>query len=227
MQYETFKPPLFKINGPAKHSSKISEPQEMAKFVPSTGRFSWSKYQWTSQLHSKVPTVRQKRIDTTHFNFAKQFTHNAPFLLIFAFDYLFSNTIHVNVANCSSTLFRSLCRRAFVQFKADTNTINSIGKGYAKNIDGTTKLRDVAKLLSGVLLVNIQNNQSWLYTNPNAKNRLSRYHLEQIFDFAFSYNMDIDNFRHEYYWRLGYTAQQREVAISSRRNCRTLYDLKC
>ena len=86
-----------------------------------------------------------------------------------------------------------------MQFKADTNTINSIGKGYAKNIDGTTKLCDVAKLLSGILFVNIQNNQSWLYTNPNANNYLSRYHLEQIFDFAFSYNMDIDNFRHESY----------------------------
>ena len=62
------------------------------------------------------------------FNFAKQFTRNAPFLLIFAFDHLFSKTIHVNFANCSSTLFRSLCRRAFVQFKADKNAINSIGK---------------------------------------------------------------------------------------------------
>ena len=81
------------------------------------------------------------------FNYAKQFTCNAPFLLIFAFDHLFNGPLQVDFANYTSTLFRSLCRRVFVQFKADTRAISTIGKGYASKIDGATALNKVAELL--------------------------------------------------------------------------------
>ena len=133
------------------------------------------------------------------FNYAKQFTCNAPFLLIFSFDYLFNAPLQVNFANYTPTLFRSLCRRAFVQFKADSRAISSIGRGYASKIDGAMALHNVAELLSAILFVDIQNKRSWLYTNPNAKNRLSQNRVHEIFNFNHLFEMEFDDLEYDNY----------------------------
>ena len=163
---------------------------------------------WKVRLHKgpvnfETTTVNPYRLAEENryypFKYANKFTCNAPFILIFAFDYLFNKTLHVNFANYSTTLFRSLCRRAFVQFNSDSRRISTIGADFASKIDGATELRDVAKLLSGILFVNIQNKQSWLYTNPNAKNRLSELHVDGIFDFNRPAEMEFDDFKYDNY----------------------------
>ena len=133
------------------------------------------------------------------FNFAKQFTRNSAFLLVFAYDYLFNGPLHVNFADHADILFRSMCRRAFIQFQSDKRQISSLGKGYARRIDGRTTLGDLARLLSGVLFIDISNECSRLYTNPNAVNPITVHRREEMFDFDLPPNMHLDDFVHDNY----------------------------
>ena len=133
------------------------------------------------------------------FNFAKQFTRNRPFLLIFAYDHLFNGPLHINFANHADILFRSMCRRVFVQFQSDTTPISCLGRGYARSIDGTMPLRELASLLSGILFINLSNEQSWLYTNPNAVNTISHHRVQEMFNFDFPPQMQQDDFAHDTY----------------------------
>ena len=132
------------------------------------------------------------------FNFAKQFTLNAPFLLVFAYDHLFNGPLHVNFANHAEVLFRSLSRRAFMEFEFDTRPISRLGQGYVKKIDGTLPVREVARLLSGILFIDIDDETSRLYANPNATNKITDYRFDSMFDFNGA-KVHHDDFAHDNY----------------------------
>ena len=92
-----------------------------------------------------------------------------------------------------------MCRRVFVQFQSATTPISCLGRGYARSIDGTMPLKELASLLSGILFINLSNKQSWLYTNPNAVNAISQHHFEEMFNFDFPTQMRQDDFAHDNY----------------------------
>ena len=131
-------------------------------------------------------------------NFAKQFTRTSPFLLIFGFGYEFNGSLHVNFANHTDTFFRSMARRLFMELVNDTRDIHELPDGYSNELENVT-VSHVAKLLSGVLFVNLDEDTSWLFTNPNATNPITDYHVEQMFDFEIPHRMLIDDFAHDNY----------------------------
>ena len=133
------------------------------------------------------------------FDSAKQFTRNAPFLLIFAFDYLFNGPLHASFSKHADTLFRSMSRRSFMQFQFDESPISRLGKGYARSIDGRLTLQELARLLYGILFIDISDQRSWLYTNPNATHAITRHRVEEMFDFRWPHDMQYDAFAHDNY----------------------------
>ena len=205
------------IDGPMDHALRditaaaLEDTEYYNKLVEAlrnSGNGEISSLNWNIRLHKghvnfEATTENPYRLAKENryypFNYAKQFTCNSPFLLIFAFDHLFNMPLQVDFANHTSILFRSLCRRAFVQFKAETRAISTIGKGYASKIDGATPLNNVAELLSAILFVDIQKKRSWLYTNPNAKNCLSRNRVHEIFGFDHLFEMEIEDFEYDNY----------------------------
>ena len=130
---------------------------------------------------------------------AKQFTRSVPFLLVFAFDHMFNGPLHVNFADHADILFRSICRRTFMQSRSDSRPASALGTAYAKGIDANLPVSDIAGLLSAVLFVNVQNRKSWLYTNPNAVNPIPRHRLDEMFGFDFPPKMHLDDFANDNY----------------------------
>ena len=130
---------------------------------------------------------------------AKQFTRSVPFLLIYAFDDTFNGPLHVNFADHADILFRSICRRTFMQSRSDTRPASALGAAYIKKIDPNLPVSDIAGFLSAVLFVNVQNRKSWLYTNPNSVNPISRDRVDQMFDFDFPPKMHLDDFAYDNY----------------------------
>ena len=58
---------------------------------------------------------------------------------------------------------------------------------------------DAAELLSGLLFINLSNDDSHLFLNPRAKHQLMKNHAEQIFDFTLPSDLVIDGFAHDDY----------------------------
>lgn len=130
---------------------------------------------------------------------AKQFTRSEPFLLVFAFDQTFNGPLHVNFADHADVLFRSICRRTFMQSRRDNRSISALGTAYHKQIDGNLTVLEVAGYLSAVLFVNVQNRRSWLYINPNAVNPISTHRVDEMFGFDFPPKMHLDQFVYDNY----------------------------
>ena len=131
--------------------------------------------------------------------YAKQFTCSQAFVLIFAFDHAFNGPLHVNFADHADILFRSICRRSFVQSHGDCRPVADLGGGICRGIDENLTVSDVAHLLSAVLFVNVQNQRSWLYTNPNATYSISQHRIYEMFDFDLPRELHLDNFAHDNY----------------------------
>lgn len=129
---------------------------------------------------------------------AKQFVRNRPFLLIFAFDHVFNGPLHVH-GDDADVLFRSICRRTFMQSRTDHRSASAVSPAFAKRIDGSMLISDIAALLSAVLFINVQDRKSWLYINPNAVNPISRHRVDEIFNFDFPPKMHYDDFLYDNY----------------------------
>jgi len=109
------------------------------------------------------------------FHDAKQFTRNSPFILIFVVHPWFNAlSIHNDFAGVDTTFTRSLARRAFMQFSADSRPLTSI----AKHVPNDVTLADASRLLSALFFINVWPREadpsitypmpSWLYFNPRA-----------------------------------------------------------
>ena len=114
------------------------------------------------------------------FKFAKQFTRNNPFILIFVIHPWFNSlSIHDDFAGTDTTFTRSLVRRAFMQFTSDSTPVNSI----CDNVPSEITLADASRFLSAIFFVNVwpldadpnmtYRLPSWLYLNPRARHRIT------------------------------------------------------
>lgn len=141
------------------------------------------------RLEDKKPvTVSARTVDpyllareNAHYPFqdAKQFTQNAPFILLYIvhpwFDAL---AIHNDFSGVDTAFTRSLARRAFMQFSNEQRSLSSIAPGVAR----TVTLAEASRLLSAIFFVNAwpldadptikYKMPSWLYPNPRATHRL-------------------------------------------------------
>jgi hypothetical protein len=123
------------------------------------------------------------------FKFAKQFTRNNPFILIFVIHPWFNNlSIHDDFAGTDTTFTRSLARRAFMQFTSDSTPVNSI----CDNVPSEITFADASHLLSAIFFVNVwpldadpnmtYRLPSWLYLNPRARHRITRQQVRYFQD---------------------------------------------
>ena len=114
------------------------------------------------------------------FNDAKQFATNSPFILMFVVHPWFNAlSIHNDFAGADTAFTRSLARRAFMQFSADSTPLISIAGGVRAN----ATLAEASRLLSAIFFLNVWPKEadptityampSWLYLNPRAAHRLT------------------------------------------------------
>jgi hypothetical protein len=129
------------------------------------------------------------------FKTASQFTRNAPFILVFSYAAQFNHALFLNYDNGTDITLRAMARRAFMQLSTDTTYAamfdNQVGPG--------ATVGDAAKLLSGLLFINLDKDKSSLYLNPRATHRVSLSRVYQLFDFVPPPQLSVDDFAHDDY----------------------------
>lgn len=134
------------------------------------------------------------------FKSANQFTKNHPFLLIFVLHpWLNQLAIHNDSANNASISTRSPALRAFIQFTHNTKKVSAV----CKEISHSATLADAARLLSGIVFLNVwpsdaypsksserQPVPSWIYLNPRATHKVTWPTLRTFVD----HNVGVDDF---------------------------------
>lgn len=112
-----------------------------------------------------------------------QFIKNHPFILVYPFK-KYEFALHINDDKDAFWAFRFLARRLFLNSgKKQTDLLSD----YDKNADENISVSDAVSHLSGILFWNIDaewdydNNQMWLYCNPNAVNKIPNYMIHSNF----------------------------------------------
>jgi hypothetical protein len=129
------------------------------------------------------------------FKTAGQFTRNAPFLLIFAYAAQFNQGLVVNFVGSTDITLRALARRVFIELTSDPTPANQFDRKVAQGM----QIAQAAKLISGLLFLNLDNDDAWLFLNPRATHSLTKYHVAQIFDFSAPNSLGIDDFADDNY----------------------------
>jgi len=145
--------------------------------------------------HTIDPYVFAERNRYYPFKTSRQFTRNAPFLLVFPYSSQFNNMLASNVFNMADIALRALARRVFIQLTADKALLHQHDSQTSPGL----KVADAAKLVSALLFINLDNDEAWLFLNPRAEHKLTKYHIEQVFDFTIPVQMGIDDFENDNY----------------------------
>lgn len=167
----------------------------------SVPQLNWTVYARPPQpVHTSVQTIDPYRLAKENryypFKTAGQFTRNDPFILMFAYAAQFNSGLHHNFSGSTATTVRALARRVFMQLTAETVPASQ----YDPRIAPGVTVADAAKLVSGLMFINLDSDDdAWLFLNPRADHRLTRYHIEQIFDFTIPPSLGIDDFEHDDY----------------------------
>lgn len=170
-----------------------------------------SELGWTIRVHNPKPiSISEHTTDPYGFaeqnryyplKTARQFTRQKPFILIFPFAAQFNSMLASNVFSTTDTALRALARRVFMQLDADAAPLKNFDP---QTPDGLT-VSDAAKLISGLMFIDLDKDakgsrdDGWLFINPRATNRLSKYHVDQLFDFMPPVGLGIDYFEHDNY----------------------------
>jgi hypothetical protein len=129
------------------------------------------------------------------FKTAGQFARNEPFVLIFAYAAQFNHAFFLNFGRSTETTIRSMARRAFFQLTTDPSPAGT----YDDQIAPGLTIADAAKQISGLLFINLDKDEAWLFLNPRANHRLMKDHVEEIFDFRLPVALGIDDFAYDNY----------------------------
>ena len=111
------------------------------------------------------------------FKTAGQFSRKKPFILIFSYSAKFNPWLAQNFGNSTDITFRSLARRVFMRLTSDSISANHFDNKVMSNIS----IGDAAKLISGLLFLNLDNDDAWMFLNPRATNLMSFDRVEQMF----------------------------------------------
>jgi hypothetical protein len=129
------------------------------------------------------------------FKGSGQFTKNVPFLLIFPYTARFNVWLSMNFMNSTVITFRAMARRIFMQLTTDT----SLASAYDRQVDPLVTVGAAARLISGILFINLDNDFGRLFLNPQATHLLTRLNVQQLFNFEPTPDLDVDNFEHDSY----------------------------
>ncbi|MFW2231664.1 hypothetical protein EHH54_16385 [Rhizobium leguminosarum] len=126
---------------------------------------------------------------------SRQFTRNAPFVMVFPYAARFNNMLSLNPFEGTDIALRALARRTFLQLHSDTSSLSAYDKQTAPGLT----VADASKLLSAMLFVNVDKDDGWLFLNPRATHKFTKNHVEHIFDFTIPVGLGIDDFRNDDY----------------------------
>jgi len=130
------------------------------------------------------------------FRSARQFTRNDAFLLVFPYSTAFNRWMGQDFVGSTEITLRSLARRAFMQMCHDQTSASKFDKSVANNVT----VADAAKLLSALLFIDLDKETTgWLFLNPRATHRLTKYHMDQIFGFLWPHSLVFDDFGYDNY----------------------------
>jgi len=149
----------------------------------------------TISEHSNNPYVFAELNRYYPFKTSRQFTRNAPFVLVFPYSSYFNNILTRNVFDTTDIALRALARRCFIQLTSDNAPLYP----HDDSTDKGLTVADAAKLVSGLLFINLDDDGAWMFLNPRAQHKLNEYEIKQIFDFTPPVNMGIDDFKYDNY----------------------------
>lgn len=128
---------------------------------------------------------------------SSQFTIDDPFILICSFHQGINRTLVENFNESTCTSLRALARRVFVGFNKE-KFISVNASEFDSKIDEDYSISDVAKLLAGVLFIDLQNDRSWFFINPNSTHKFNSQKVNQMFNFE-NKEIIIDDFYYDNY----------------------------
>lgn len=149
----------------------------------------------TISEHTNDPYVFAEENRYYPFKTSRQFTRKAPFFLVFPYSSQFNSMLASNIFDMTDIALRALARRVFIQLTSDKTLLH---KHDSQTSPGLT-VADAAKLVSALLFINLDNEGAWLFLNPRAEHKLTKYHIEQVFDFTIPVQMGIEDFLHDNY----------------------------
>ena len=130
---------------------------------------------WTVAIKPKRPVNTRRRswgpykqaeaLKFYPFKQAAQFTTNKPFFLIFAYLPRFNPFLREDKIGFKEKFFRSLARRAFIEFSNDSQPLAN----YDDRVSGVT-LGAASQLLSAIMFIDLNSERYHVFSNPRAKN---------------------------------------------------------
>ncbi len=169
------------------------------------GTSSIPQLRWTIRAEPPKPvTISERTTDPYRlaaenvyypFKAASQFTVNKPFVQVLAYCAQFNHPLFVNFERSSEIMMRALARRAFIQLSDDPTPVQRFDSRAAANVS----VGVASHLLSGLLFINIDNDDAWLFLNPRATHPLTRRHVELMFDFTIPVQLGVDDFAYDDY----------------------------
>jgi hypothetical protein len=177
----------------------------LAKKLSGGGTENISQLGWTVRvapqrdLTATVHTIDPYRLAQENryypFKTAGQFVRTAPFTLVFTYAAQFNHALFLNFSSSTNVTLRALARRAFFQLTNDATPATQFDNQVAKGIS----VADAAHLLSGLLFINLDNDEACYFLNPRATHPLTRSHIERMFDFAVPVGLGVDDFAFDNY----------------------------
>lgn len=177
----------------------------LAKKLAGGGKESIPQLSWTIRVEpprdisTTMHTIDAYRLAEQNryypFKTAGQFTRKKPFILIFAYAAQFNPLLFLNFSGSTDITLRSMARRAFFQLATDSTPAEQLDDQVAPGVS----IADAARLISGLLFINLDNDVAWLFLNPRATHRVTRNHIEQMFDFTAPSHLGVDDFAYDNY----------------------------
>lgn len=111
-----------------------------------------------------------------------QYSIDLPFILICSMNKDAANILTTD-SEMSKIAFRAIARRAFIETIADGYVENNCKNNLLKKVRDDIKKDNIPKYLSAIMILNLQDDKSYIYTNPNAIHKVSRSKIMQLFDY--------------------------------------------
>ena len=179
--------------------------QALTAALAQGGHYAIPQLGWSVRAERPMPVRTSVRTtdpyalaeENRHYPFktAGQFTRHSRFMLVFAYAAQFNQPLFQNFVGSTGITLRSLARRAFIQSANDATPATTFDVKAALGV----RVSEASRLLSALLFLNVDTGGGHLFLNPRATHRLTRDHVNQIFDFAEPVDLGIDDFAHDDY----------------------------
>lgn len=129
------------------------------------------------------------------FHDASQFCTQKPFLIICPYDGKTAQQFTGSFKDSTMIAFRSLCRRMFLGMPAETD-VNI----YDKKCPQIISIKAASQCISAVIFQDISmhsdNDDTWIFINPNARNKIPRYIADK---FRYNTQSMLEDFAYDVY----------------------------